>query len=135
MASDTVIGWAGSELASLSLDGDRLTLRLAVAHAWRGVPAAGGSIATQEEGYLPAVECHFSGAHCCGDVADAVGALHDGQLHLDGLALDRLPLPFDAQGEIRLALQFGNRAALTIGARGLALRQVRDAGFLTSMAC
>ena len=101
--------FADSEVASVGVQGDILTVRFAaaaIAHA-----AGGGA------GYWPGLALAFQQAQWQGDPAASFGRLAEGELS-DGISrFTRVELPFDGPGPWRAELLFAHGQRLVVDAQ------------------
>ena len=117
-----------SEVGSVTAAGDRLGVKFSAAHVHlTGTHAA--------EGYASAIELVFHGARWDGDPALCFGALSDGRLRDQGIALPRIPLPYRSAGRVNAELSFRNGECLSIEAASATLQGEGECHFMASHAC
>lgn len=127
---------ADAQLACVTIDGDRVTLALASAPAWR---AGEGADTRPVPGHLSAIALHFDAATVLIDagcvIGDCVGAVREARLLVDGRLWRELPVPGDWAGPITLDLALCNGAGLRVSSQHLRLTLAEDSRFTESLAC
>ncbi|MEY4564684.1 MAG: hypothetical protein RLZZ618_3961 [Pseudomonadota bacterium] len=114
-----------SEVGAVSVEGSLLRVRLSAAQVHeQGIV-----------GYLAGVVLELGDARWQGELAECVGALAEGSLHVNGRRCHPAPLPFAHEGEARLHLHFKSGASLSALAQQVRIHQLPGAGFTESMAC
>jgi len=86
-------------------------------------------------GHVRSLELLLVDAEVEGPVHDAMGRLAAGELLVDGSHVHPLPLPFAAEGTVRLSLRFNNGAQLSVAARAAEFRFGGEPRFMESYAC
>lgn len=125
-----------AQLACVTIDADRITLRLASAPAWR---SGEGADTRPVPGHLSGVALVFDGASVRLDAGcasgDCIGAVHEARLQRDGQAVRELPVPAEWAGAFTLDLALRNGAGLQVRAQRLKLTLAGDSRFTESLAC
>lgn len=130
--NDWTLELHGSEVQWTELDDGQLRLRLSAALVHRRTKQA-----PEEEGHVKGLELRFTCAQVIeADLAACLGALSASTVVVDGVRHRRLPLPFDAAGDIRAELDFKSGTTLILSARSVHCAAPEDGtAFRPAYAC
>ena len=87
------------------------------------------------DGYVQAVELQLHQAVWTGSLDECVGNLSDGELNVEEISVQLLPLPFHAMGKVTLSLQFSNGVVLSATGTSVTLSQRDPPKFVENFAC
>lgn len=87
------------------------------------------------DGYVSAVELCLHQAAWSGLLGECVGSLSDGELSVDGGLIKRVPLPWQATGNVTLKLAFANGAVLCATGTAVHVCQRGQPQFVENFAC
>jgi hypothetical protein len=102
-----------SQVASVTGSDSRVVVSFSQAyiHCSHGKPGVAAG-----EGHVQAARLSFGRATWMGDLSQARGVLSDGSLHVDGIVLSLVPLPYTATGIVRAEFTFVSGARLSVAA-------------------
>lgn len=86
-------------------------------------------------GYVQAVALRLGQAVWSGELQACVGTLWSGELSVREENLGLVPLPYSAEGHVRLRLVFANGAELVVEAASVSLSQTGEARFVENFTC
>ncbi|MEI8171213.1 MAG: hypothetical protein WCG50_16195 [Rhodoferax sp.] len=130
--SSTALEFHGSEVSSVVSVNSDIHVVFSAAHVQRSISTPG---IDASDGYEQAVELQLRQAVWTGSLNECIGNLSEGELSVDQTSVKRVPLPFQAVGNVALNLHFSNGAVLSAWGTSVKLSQRAQTPFVENFAC
>ena len=125
--------FAGSEVSLIELRDGQVRIRFAVAALRTSdLPIRGGG---NERVFISGVEMVCVQTEVLQHSSDAVGALLEGQVWLNGAMCASLSVPCELEGDVSVSMVFANGASCRLTGRGVSLQPSADSRRLEWLSC